>query len=503
MTKKNKTSETRPANVRSNSSASENSDVEDRQHSRTSTSSVEEEHIKSNGHAAPASNGPAEVEANGTSSGFFAKVAAIPLVQDSVTYAKESKYGKYAIDTASSAALTVSKYTEPVQKTLQPHLQPHLTKVDELATKSLEYVEHKFPIVTQPTTEIVTQVKKPITYVEVTSKNAYTQLQSTIDERVTTPVKTVTSSIASKANATRTQITNAASTTVTNIQTAATSTATTIQARATTTAANVAQGLNTRATPLIDGFEKVVDHYLPAEEDTKPSPQSNQAARVVELTRSVSTRVTRKVASSPIVQGGRRRVENSAAINKSKESVQQLNARLAALVETLRLQAKELQENVSKIPSDASAATRTRVQHLNSAVLAQIDSLSVYLKEKSPSLPESVQRRLEPLKVFITDRYVTVKGELAKKDITLLQKTRNILQLTTEETLPILQNAAKDIRESLASYQVAAQENIQVGINKAKEVNSTVVTKVQDLTSSIQAAVARTMHGVHVIAVGK
>lgn len=517
MTKKNKANAaaTRPAPpARNDSSDSDNSGAEDRQHSRTSTSSVEEEHIKSNGHAAHSaattttSNGPAATEANDTASpGFIAKVAAIPFVHDSVStltsYAKDSKYGKYAIDTAGSAAQTVSKYTEPVQKTLQPHLQPHINKVDELATKSLEYVEHKFPIVTKPTAEIVTQVKKPIVYVEESSKNAYTQLQTTIDVRVTTPVKSVTSNIASKANATRTQITNAATTTVTNIQTAATTTATTIQTRATTTATTVAQGINSRATPLLDGIEKVVDHYLPAEEDTKPSPQSNQAARVVELSRSVSTRVARKVTSSPIVQDGRRRVETNATLNKSKESVQQLNARLVALTETLRLQAKELQENVSKIPGDASTAVHTRVQTLNSAVLAELDSLSVYLREKSPSLPESVQRRLEPLKTFVTDRYVTVKGELAKKDVTLLQKARNILQLTTEETLPILQNAAKDIHESLLAYQIAAQENIHKGITKAKEVNSSVIAKAQDLTSTVQATVARAYHGVHVIVVGK
>lgn len=148
MTKKNKANAaaTRPAPpARNDSSDSDNSGAEDRQHSRTSTSSVEEEHIKSNGHAAHSaattttSNGPAATEANDTASpGFIAKVAAIPFVHDSVStltsYAKDSKYGKYAIDTAGSAAQTVSKYTEPVQKTLQPHLQPHINKVDELAT---------------------------------------------------------------------------------------------------------------------------------------------------------------------------------------------------------------------------------------------------------------------------------------------------------------------------------------------------------------------------------
>ncbi|KAF9096017.1 hypothetical protein BGX23_012177 [Mortierella sp. AD031] len=448
--------------TRYSSSESDNSDFEDRNHSRTSTSSVEEDVIKGpNGQSikktikttttttrtvsstdkdgltttsvsvesSTATNG-----ATPSTNGFIARVGALPLIHDSVStlhsYAKDNKYSRYALDTAGSAVETVSKYTEPYQT----RLQPTISKVDQIANKSLDLFENTFPIVTKPTAEIVDTVKKPIVYVEESSKNAYTQIQSTIDTRVTAPVKAVTANLATTAASTRDQITT------------------------------VATKVNTHATPLVDGLETIVNRILPADAEVEQSTgvQSNQATRVVDLGRNVSLRVSRRVSVSvaPITQSAadlRKAAENNAALVKSKEQIQALNIRLNALVESVRAHAKELQENVQKVPGEASQ----RVQTLSTSLLVEIDSLSVYLKEHSPKLPEYVQVRLEPLVGFVNDRYVTVKGEMVKPDVSALQKARNILQLTTEETLPILQSAAQDVKESLIHYQVSIQEKVQ------------------------------------------
>ncbi|CAO3569131.1 unnamed protein product [Mortierella alpina] len=466
------------------SSESDNSDVEGRNHSRTSTSSVEEEIIKgTNGNAikktitttttikrtASSNSESSEKEEKEAvaSAGFIARVSSLPLVHDSVStlhsYAKDNKYSRYALDTAGSAVETVSKYTEPYQT----RLQPHISKVDQIATKSLDLFETTFPIVTKPTSEIVTQVKKPIVYVEESSKNAYTQIQSTIDARVTVPVKTVTSNIASTASSTANSIATTAASTRDQITTVATSTAT-----------NIAAQVNTRATPLVDGLETIVNRYLPDEElerEQSTAAQSNQASRVVDLGRHVSLRVSRRVSVgvAPITQSAQdfcKSAENNATLIKSKESIQALNVRLNALVEALRVHAKELQENVQKVPGEATL----RVQTLSSNLLVEIDSLSVYLKENGPKFPEYVQLRLEPLVGFVNDRYVTVKGEMAKPDVSAIQKARNILHLTTEETLPILQSAAQEVKETLVQYQVSIQENVHRGLNKVQEVNSSV-----------------------------
>ncbi|KAG0369031.1 hypothetical protein BGZ54_000539 [Gamsiella multidivaricata] len=450
--------------TRYSSSESDSSEIEDRNHSRTSTSSVEEDVIKApNGRtvrkttttittatrtvSSSSDSSDSSEKEETASTGFIARVSSLPLIHDSVStlhsIAKDNKYSRYALDTAGSAVETVNKYTEGYQS----RLQPHISKVDQIANKSLDLLENTFPIVTKPTSEIVTQVKKPIVYVEESSKNAYTQIQSTIDARVTVPVKTVTSNIATTAATTRDQLTTAA----------------------TTTATNIAATVNTHAAPLVDGFETIVNRYLPADVEAEQSTtgQSNQATR--------SAQDLRKAA------------ENNAAVAKSKESLQALNLRLSALVESLRLHAKELQENVQKVPGEASQ----RVQTLSGSLLSEIDSLSVYLKEHSPKLPEYVQLRLEPLVGFVNDRYETMKGEMVKTDVSAIQKARNILHLTTEETLPILQNAAQDVRESLLQYQISIQENVHRGLSKVQEVNS-----------SMSDVAARTLQSARVTLVG-
>jgi ElaB/YqjD/DUF883 family membrane-anchored ribosome-binding protein len=487
MTKRtNKKAAHAPPAPRNTSSDSENSDMEDRSHSRTSTSSVEQEQVKEqNGHGPR----PTVADEKGSSSAtFFSRVTSIPIIHDLNSYARDNKYSGYVLNTAESAVGTVSKYTESYQARLQPHLQPHIAKVDKLATKSLDLFENTFPIVTKPTSEIVTQVKKPYVYVEESSKNAYTQIQSTIDTRVTAPVKSVTSSIASTAASTRDQITNAATSTKNNITTAATSTATTI-----------ATTVNTHATPLVNGLETIVDRILPAEEENEKAPagQSNQATRVVDIGRSVSVRVSRRVsvAVAPVTKSAhdlKTAAENNAAVVKSKDQLQALNDRLNALLKSLREHSQELQENVKKAPHEASTRVHTRVSELSSKVLKEVDSVSKYLKEHSPSLPQSVQTRLQPLLTFVNDRYVVVKTEIVKSDVSPIQKARNILYLTTEETLPILQGAAQDVRESLVRYQVKAQENVHKGL-----------TKVQEAHSSVNLAAARVVHSVRVILVGK
>ncbi|KAG0327137.1 hypothetical protein BG000_001062 [Podila horticola] len=546
---------------RNNSSDSENSDTEDRSHSRTSTSSVEED-VKVNGNGngtrtttrpyTSGSDSPAK-ETKTTSdakTGFITRVTSLPVVKDTystfTTYAEGNKYSKYALDTAGSAVTTASKYTEGYQNRILPLLQTPISKVDQLANKSLDLVENTFPIVTKPTAEIVTQVKKPIVYVEESSKNAYTQLQSTIDARVTVPVKTVTSSIASTAASTRDAVTARATSTANTIATTAaqtretvtaratstantvvstatqardtvtaraTSTANTIvstatstrdnvTARATSTATAIATQVNTRATPLVDGLENVVNRYLPAETDgEKTAGQTNQASRVVDLGRSASLRVTRRVSArvAPITEPITKTVyeyrdaaEKNVYVVKSKDQLNSLNGRLTSLLESLRVHAKELKDNVEKVPAQASSSVQSHVTVLSSKVLAEIDSLSLYLKEHSPSLPQSVQNRLKPLLTFVNDRYVVVRGEIEKTDIGAVQKARNILHLTTVETLPILQNATNEVRETLVSYQVSVQEQLHKGLTKVHEVNS-----------SVHVAAHRAYHSAHVIVLGK
>lgn len=468
-----------------NSSDSDNSDNDERSHSRTSTSSVEESQVKENG-----------VNSSGTTNySFISRVSSIPLIKDGVTtlhsYAKDNKYSKYALDTAASTVSTVNKYTEGIQ----PHLQPHIARVDQLATKSIDFIEGTFPIVKEPTSVIVDQVKKPVVYVNETSKNAYNQIQTTIDTRVAAPVRSVTSSIANTATSTVNKVTTTAASTRDQITTTAVTTRDQITNAATSTANSIATEVNTRATPLVDGFENVVNRFLPATADNEKTAagQTNQATRVVDIGRSVSVRVSNRVvvAVSPVTERAQElkaAAEKNTVVVKSKDQINALNVRLNTVIDSLRVHTEKLSEQVQKVPKVAS----TQVSELSTKVIAEIESLSAYLKEHSPTLPDYVQIRLQPLVTFVNQRIDVVKDEFGKTDISAVQKARNVLYLTTEQTLPILQSAAEEIKASLAGYQVKAQEGVHKGFVKAKEINSTVTL-----------ASHRAAHSVRVILVGK
>jgi hypothetical protein len=197
-------------------------------------------------------------------------------------------------------------------------------------------LEEKFPIVKKPTSEIVTQVKKPVVYVGESSKNAYSQIQTTIDTRVTAPVKSVTSSIASTASSTVQTITSTATSTVNK----ATSTAV-------STRDQIATKVNTHATPLVDGFETIVNRILPANADSEKTTagQTNQATRVVDIGRSVSVRVANRVnvAVAPGTQSAqdvKDAAEKNTVVVKSKDQLHALNTRLNAVIGSLRVHTK-------------------------------------------------------------------------------------------------------------------------------------------------------------------
>jgi len=386
--------------------------------------------------------------------GFITRVTSIPLVRDSVntfqSIAESNKYGKYALDTATNAVDTVNKYTENYQRTLQPHI----SKVDQLANRSLDVIENKFPIITKDSSEIYSQVKKPIEIIDQSSRNVYNQVTSTLDSKVTTPAKNVTSNITTTAS---------------------------------TAASQIASHLNDKTAPIVSGLETIANRYLPGQETTT-NPNQNQVTRVMELTRSVSSRVSGRLGGPQSTQELYQLAENNMIVNRSKESIETVSQKLTELLGSLQTQTKDLiQTNVQ----DVSNQVHVRVISLSGAVVAQFESLTTFLKENSPDLPASLQQRLQPVIEYLNERLAVIKAEFAKSDLTVLQRTQNVLMITTEQTIPILLKAANDIKLILISYQIKAQENVQKGIDK-----------VADFQSSFQRTASEAVHKVHFVFTG-
>ncbi|KAI8364324.1 hypothetical protein EDC96DRAFT_565653 [Choanephora cucurbitarum] len=95
---------------------------------------------------------------------FFDRVCSIPLIRDGSSmvhhYANQNSIGRFALTKAETtlkmAASMASPYTEKYK--------PHLLKADQLGCQSLDIVQTRFPLVTQPPQKVYEDVKNQISY---------------------------------------------------------------------------------------------------------------------------------------------------------------------------------------------------------------------------------------------------------------------------------------------------------------------------------------------------
>jgi len=105
---------------------------------------------------------------------------------------------------------------------------------------------------------------------------------------------------------------------------------------------------------------------------------------------------------------------------------------------------------------DLPSAVQARIIELSTALLAVTDTISNYVKlnaEHFPEyLPEYLQERLKPLVVFFGQGYVEIVNEIKNGEGSPLDKAKNIVQLTTNHTLPLLRGSLSDLQEAFQWY---------------------------------------------------
>ncbi|KAI8870762.1 hypothetical protein GQ42DRAFT_11592 [Ramicandelaber brevisporus] len=102
-----------------------------------------------------------------TKSHFVQRLASLPLVADSLEYARatvtdESKpYAKYTVPLVGKAAQVLALAQEATAPYAEK-LQGPLATADALASKGLDFVEKQFPVVTRPTGEVAAETKRAV-----------------------------------------------------------------------------------------------------------------------------------------------------------------------------------------------------------------------------------------------------------------------------------------------------------------------------------------------------
>jgi hypothetical protein len=290
---------------------------------------------------------------------------------------------------------------------------PEMSKnVDHFAAGGVALVGDVFP---QTAGEIITGVTTP-------AKQTIFTIQSTIDTKVTTPINHQARKIATQ-----------------------------VCEQITPIARNVDKSLE----PFINTYDGIVHRLLPAEEsetEEERGVDSYQTYRAYSLTskaqRRLSRRLKRQITNTQSFTSTQLRQlqESSALLRQATDSVATLNSKLNELVSTAKTNAVSLRDTVQ------NQDVATTLQGLSKNLLATTDSIAKYIKENAGQLPEYFHASLDPLVTFFNGMYEDVVKEIRKDDANTLQKAKDIVNVTSQHTLPVLQQSLTNLSTSLESY---------------------------------------------------
>ncbi|KAK4511595.1 uncharacterized protein ATC70_012811 [Mucor velutinosus] len=345
---------------------------------------------------------------------FVSRVTSFPIVQESVStvhaIANKTSLGRFALLTANSTLSTVSKYTNKqptyVQSYYESYIQPHVEKADALGCRSLDLIQTKFPVVNQPTAEIVRAVTAP----------SY-QIVDGVKVRIDASIKQPANQVAKEANK--------------------------------------------RIGSVVDNVEAVLDRYLPAaanarevsadeKKESNEAQEINQAVRAYYLLNDATARLSHRVTEQVKTSASQipRSRDDFARITETSALVQKTTANIQVLQETIvqsvsvyaQATQKRLPPAVTERLSVLHASTNEKLANLTQQVSTQLSQLVVFVKVQSNETPEWLKNRVASLVEIANKQIDLVRTQFSRSDISSLDKAKNVAQALQNQVLPILQN---------------------------------------------------------------
>ncbi|KAG2204396.1 hypothetical protein INT46_006948 [Mucor plumbeus] len=342
---------------------------------------------------------------------FVSRVTSFPIVQESVStvhaIANKTSLGRFALLTANSTLSTVGKYTNSqptyVQSYYESYIQPHVEKADALGCRSLDLIQNKFPVVNQPTSEIIRAVTAP-------SYQIVDGVKVRIDSSITQPAN------------------------------------------------QVAKEANKRIGSVVDNVEAVLDRYLPAtaaataaaEKKENEAHDINQAVRAYYLLNDATSRLSQRVTEQAKTSASKvprsrgdivRITETSALVQKTTANIQVLQETIVQSVSVYAQAAqKRLPPAVTERLQILHANTNEKLINLTQQVSTQLSQLAAFVKVQSNETPEWLKSRVASLVEIANKQIDLVRTQFTRNDISSLDKAKNVAQALQNQVLPILQN---------------------------------------------------------------
>ncbi|KAH8549446.1 hypothetical protein BGW37DRAFT_503185 [Umbelopsis sp. PMI_123] len=352
---------------------------------------------------------------------FFNRLVSIPVVRDSLSavyqHLNENSIGRYAFTstegTIQRASVIVAPYVE--------RFSDQLKTMDEIGYKSLGYVEENYAIINKPTDQLLADVTEPVRHAKTTARS---YIDSTVYV-VTRPV-------------------------------------------------------DRAAQSLLDNLEYTVDRVLPqnaAEQTEKVEkiPVSQQERAYALVLNTKSRLLSRFTAVEQQIPHSRSEIEQTLKANALLKGAFDHLERLDQTLRQTYVQTTEITKKNLATPLNNQFGTIARHVHENyevaltfadqrvnnvtSEVVAHVDNTIAFVKNHNHYFPQGVRSHLEPLLSFAGQEYDIVREQVLKTDISSMQKANNVLELSKDYMLPLLQESMDSLHELLRYYQVYADKS--------------------------------------------
>lgn len=202
-----------------------------------------------------------------------------------------------------------------------------------------------------------------------------------------------------------------------------------------------------------DGLQNLVNKYLPAaEQEQKDRAVKKDEAKFLSLANEVKQRLAYRVTThfEHSKADITRLAETNQLLQETFQSIQKANTRLQEFVLSLKGYKDTTQTKANQ-----------RVNELTAELIHRLDAAAAYVKDHQVihSLPSSVHIVVNPLVTFASNEYEIVRTEVLKPDLAPLQKATNILQLTQEYVLPLIQKSINGVEEQVRQYSAYANNS--------------------------------------------
>jgi hypothetical protein len=356
----------------------------------------------------------------------------IPAFTESIETVRKYKFGRMTFDLADASARRVSGFAKPFSGPIE--------KADKIAAASVQHLSTQFPLV-------ISTLKEPAIQTITTVKQYHEQLGCTIEDNIKTP------------------------------------------------GSRFVMQVDSRLAPIVDVIEDLFKKYIPDEQgetnreirdDQQQIAQTLRVLQIALATRDLCVeKVKRQLTTTQSYTADQLRQlqESNQLLNKVTDTVNTLNQSLLGMVVNLRetvqnpdlavtLQAhlQNIAAVIYKDEENLPKAVQARIFDYSSALLAITDSIGNYIKLNAQHSPEYLQERLKPLVTFFEERYSDVVNEIKNGKGSPIEKARNILQLTTDHTLPLLRSSLSDLQEAIHCYTNSLNTSINNQFNSASQI---------------------------------